>query len=496
MVPRALGRNVAANLLNGIVGSGIALLYVPVILDGVGLAGFGVWTLAQTALIYVATAETGIGPSIMRFAAVAFGASDRPQLVRLLWSTLVIYCALGLLILAAALVLAAPIVDAFDVPAGLYDGAVSTLKLMGPAMVLALVAAGLGNLQQGLERFVAFAVTNAVAALVFLATVIVLFDDTAELTDLAWAAIAQQGALAALRLWTLRDVVVAHRPGVVSRGDARQIVGFSLRLQVSVLSTLVNNQTDKVVIGLVSSTRTLGEAGIAAQVADASRLIAGAALGPIVSRMAALHGSGDEPGLAALFARFNRLWMFTVLGVTVIGVGAIYPIITGWLGDGHEDAALFAGFLVAAYGANMLSGAGTSYLRAIGRPGLEARYGMVLVLCNLALTPPLGILLGPVGVVGATLLTYVAGTGWFLWRLHALVPAIPQRAGAVAARAVAGAAVAGAAALGWGLVMLGVFPAGLCLAPVLAGTGVVFVLYLSWVTRVAPTPANVRALVG
>jgi O-antigen/teichoic acid export membrane protein len=491
---RSLSRGVAANLINGLVSIGVALVYVPVILDGVGLAAFGVWTLAQTALVYVTTAEAGVGPAIQRFVAVADGAHDRLRVVRLLWTTAGLYAIGGLVVAGLAYVVAPGFVDLFNVSSRLRPDAIDMFRLVGVAMLLALLAAGLGNVQQGLERFVAFGVTNAIAALAFLAALVALLGSSGRLTDVGLAAIVQQGTLVLARVVSLRDVLAAARPGLVAMQHAKEIVSFSLRLQMSVLSSIVNNQTDKVVIGLVSTTRVVGQAGIASQVADSSRLLAGAALGPMVSRMSQVHGAGDQKGLVTLFGRVNRLWSMAVIGITVIGAASIYPVIAGWLGAGHGIAARLGALLIVAYGFNMLTGAGTSYLRAIGTPGLEARYGALLIGLNVALTPPLGVLFGPTGVVAATTATYAAGTAWFLWRLQRAHPALPHEPVGAAARALLVALPAGAASAAWGLLVIGVVPAGLALVPVLLGAGAALVLYLSLMTATVPTPGNVRAL--
>ena len=75
-----------------------------------GLGGFGVWTLAQTALFYVATAESGFGPAVQRYVSVAHGGGESAHAARIIWSASAFYVALGAVIAAAAFVLAPAIV--------------------------------------------------------------------------------------------------------------------------------------------------------------------------------------------------------------------------------------------------------------------------------------------------------------------------------------------------------------------------------------------------
>ena len=170
----ALSRNVAASVLNAAAVVSISLVTVPLILDAVGTAGYGVWTLGLALILYASILETGLGPSIQRFTAFARGAGDDDTLGRLGWTTLALYLGGGLLGGGLLALLAPVLVDLFDLPRRLHDDAETMFRLLGGALALALLAAGMGNLLQGLERFGTLAVSAAAGALAFLAGVIVL----------------------------------------------------------------------------------------------------------------------------------------------------------------------------------------------------------------------------------------------------------------------------------------------------------------------------------
>ena len=104
---RPLSLNVAANAVTAASLLLTALISVPLMLDEIGLAGYGVWTLAQTIILWTTIAEAGFGPAIQRFVAVGHGAGDGGEVRRLLWSTLLAYAVAGAVIGAACL-LAAP----------------------------------------------------------------------------------------------------------------------------------------------------------------------------------------------------------------------------------------------------------------------------------------------------------------------------------------------------------------------------------------------------
>lgn len=484
-----LSHNVLANVIAAAAMLGTAVASVPLIIDHVGLPGYGIWTLAITAVVYITTAEAGVGPAVQRFTAVSHGGSDLGAAARMLWSTVVLYLAIGAVLMALLMLLAPTLVDLFDVAPELKQDAEAMFRIAGLVGLLALLGAGLGNVQQGLERYLSYTAASVVSAAAFLVAIVIALDNGAGLSGLAWAAAIQQGMIVALRAAALLDVM-ATRVELVSKSEAREIGGFALRVQMTVASMIVNLQTDRIVVGLVASGRTLGQLGIGAQIAEAGRLIGGAALAPIVSRMSATHG-GDATALGPLFARLQRLWLLTVFGLTVIGVATLYPLIATWLGPGHGDAALLGSFLVIAYGLNLATGTGIAYLRAIGRPGIEARLGAVTIVANLTLTVALGLAFGAIGVVAATLCAFAIGTLWFFAQLHREAPAallVPPP------RAQLAALVAGAASLGWGLSMSELLGRWVGLPPVVIGAAIALVLYLSWVTGTRPSAASLRAL--
>jgi O-antigen/teichoic acid export membrane protein len=491
----ALSRNVAASVLNAAAVVSISLVTVPLILDAVGTAGYGVWTLGMALILYASILETGLGPAVQRFTAFARGGEDDAALGRLGWTTLALYAAAGL-VLGGVLALLAPVlVDVFDPPARLRADAGTMFRIQGGALALALLAAGMGNLLQGVERFGTLAVSAAAGALAFLAGIVVLADPQG-LPGLAIAACIGQGVTLIVRAAALRSTAFAGRPALLSRPELARFVGFSARLQVSVLSELINWQSDKLVVGLVARAATVGQLGIGAQFADGGRLLSGAALSPIQASFALAAGAGDEPELRRRFSELHRLWVLGVLGAGAIGAASLPPLIDAWLGAGFGEAALLGAFLVLGSAAGLSTGTGVAYMRAIGLPGLEARMGPLIVAANLVLTVPLALLAGARGVVIGTLGAYLIGAGWFFSRLRHHVPASPVKDARDAAGALVAAVLAGGASLGFGLAAVELLPGRTALPVVALGVLVALLAYAAAVLRVAPTPARLRRAIA
>jgi O-antigen/teichoic acid export membrane protein len=461
-------KNSLAAIFTAATGVATALIGTPLIIDHVGKSGYGVWAISMAAVIYLGIVEAGFAPVVQRRVASALGAGDDEGLVRVFWSTVFFYLALGIAGAAIVYVLAPAVVPVFGFPPSLEDQSVALFRLVALAIPLGLLMAALTNALQGAERFQAVAVTAVCGAVAYLGALVALIQGDASLSELGWAVIAQLVVLILLRGALVLGVALT-RPRLVSRDEAREMASMSARLQVSVASLIVNGQSDRVVAGLVSPAATVAQVSVAAQVAEAGRLVAAAPLVPAANRFAALDGAGDRSALGRLFTRSDRLWSSAVAGAVAIGALCAVPLVEAWLGSGFREAGVFAAVLVVAYGASIAFGVRTALLRAIGRPGLESRTGLLLMALNLAFTVPLALIFQAPGVVAGTLLAYLAGSAWFASRFRRVAPEFEPAGLAVVAAPLAWGIAFGAVAGAWSFAAVAVVPPGWALVPVAGG---------------------------
>jgi len=479
----SLSGSILVNGANVVVVVGAALLAVPLLIDRIGLAAYGVWVLAQTVVIYVTTAELGFGPALARFVSVHVEHPDRPRQV--LVAALGLYAVVGLVVAVLCHLLAGPLVDLFSVPASLHTDAVATVGIVGWVTFAALLASALGHVLTGLERFRAFSVTNALGSVAWLLALVLLLHRHARLQEVAYAALLQWTLVALLRLASVQRLAWSRGPRLPERALLRDLVRFSARLQLGVLSTLVNTQTDRVVIGAVAPAATLGQAGIATQVADAGRSLSYAAFHPLAARMAITYGTEGPDALDALLARQRRMWSIATLGGIAVVAGASRPAIAAWLGHGYDKAALFSILLTLGYGVGTLPGPTFAYLRARGNPTLESTFGVITVVLNLAATVALGVLLGAIGVVLATTVAYLASTAWVTRRARRQLPE-PTGVPFPRVRVALGALLAAAATYGLGEALLAALPRLLALAGMGLAVAAALALYLAVLTDLRP----------
>jgi O-antigen/teichoic acid export membrane protein len=465
---RHLGSNVLASMATSGVTVSTGLISVPLILSAVGVVGYGLWALARTMMIYAGSAEIGLGPGVQRYIGLRRGKEAETGLSSILWTALVVYGIVGGAVFAVGVALAPLIVEIFKLPVDLRSEGASMLRLVSLAILITLLAVGLGNVLQGLERFQALALSTLASSIAFICGVVVVTQAGWGLIGLGGAAVLQGTTMLVFRCWFLRHLVASERPRLLPRREIVELLSFSGRLQITAITTLLNTQTDKIVVGLVAGPVALGEIGIAAQLAEAARLFGGASIPPMVSRFALAWGAHDETRVARLTSLTVRIVTVGVIALSIIATASLYPIINAWLGSGHNQSVVFASILLLAYSCFLLCSPAIAYLRAVGRPRLEVLYGVTTTAINLFATVGLGLVFGPVGVVTATLLAYGGGAVWFLTRVRHVAPPVRIR-WAVIPRLVPLAVLLGAISCAWGIWMVDELSPHIALLP--AGVG-------------------------
>jgi O-antigen/teichoic acid export membrane protein len=416
---------IAASVINAGTVMVTAIVSVPLIIERVGIAGFGAWTLALAVIAYASIIETGFGPSVQRTVAIAVGALDLQRVHRTLWTVLCAYALVGMLLLALLWTEGEWLAELLELQQPLDDEAREAYERLGVPVALAVLAAGLGSALQGAGRFIELAASTAIGAVVYLGSIFLLVGQ-GDVSDLSWAAALQYGVISVLRAVALRSLwSPVHAPRFLHRTELGEILGFSARLQPWAASELINSQSDKVVVGFVASATTVGYVGIGQQIADAGRLLFGAVLNPIQAAFAHLAGANDSAELHRRFQHYFGLWLRGVFGVTLILAASAPPLVVGWVGRQNAEAGIFAIILVLAAGCIWSTGVALAYLRVLGRVELEARFGLLVLAANVLLTVVLGLAAGPYGVVAGTLLAYAAGASYFFYALRSKLAAVP-----------------------------------------------------------------------
>lgn len=407
----------------------VAFALTPVLLHRLGANRFGVWSLALVILATLTALDGGVAASLARFFAVYDARKQRAEAGRLLTGALSFFGLLALAVGAVAFPLAPHIVPLLHMPSELRGETATVLRWLPLLAGLGLVSDATAALLEGTGKFRALSVTMLVSSAVFLAAVMVLVQPRAHVPILMLATGLRYAAATLTSLIFARRQLSFRRPLLPTRSTARELWRYSSRMQLSAATGFVNSQLDALVIAAIFPVRYVGLYSIGMQAASAARSVPLYAFPPLLTLLSSTFGRRGREAAAAEFDRMERKWVRGVFAYGVIATAAVGFSVPIWLGERYVLAGLTAAILLSGYIVHVgLTGLRTCYVRAIGRPGLETRYSLVWTVSNAAITIPLALVAGMLGVVAATALTGVAAAVYFVLlcrrreRLPVIVP--------------------------------------------------------------------------
>lgn len=391
------------------------LVVTPLLIHRLGADRFGIWSLALIAINTLASLDGGVSASLGRFFAVHSAHDDRAAAGRLLLGSLLFFAAFGTVLTLLAHALAPTLVGLVNVPKSLESEAVWLTTWLPLLATVALAADATTALLQGNGQFRECAIATTISSALFAVSVVVLVRPGPHLAALAAAAALRYVAMAACGLFLARHRLHLTRPLLPGWATVREVTRYSSRMQLATMTGFVNAELDGFVVAAVSPVRYVGLYSIGLQAASAARSVPLYAFSPLLTRLTTTFRRDGRDAAAEEFAALERRWLPSVFGFGVIALATVGFSVPVWLGRGYVLSGVTAVVLLTGYIVHVgLTGIRTCFVRAVGRPGLEARYSTVWTITNAALTIPLALLAGMIGVVGATAATGVLASVYFV----------------------------------------------------------------------------------
>lgn len=457
------------------------LCLTPYLIHRLGLDRFGVWSLILVFLATLTVLDGGIGASLARFHAFHGAHGDKESTGRLVTGSLAAFLLLGLIVTGLSLLLAPVITAAVDVPDHLKGDAEQLLVLLGPLLTLALASNSAIALLQANARFRPLAAVSVGASMAYAVSVVVLVREGGDLPLLALLTLGRYLLVTVAGLLVGARFIRVRRPLLPPRAELRDFGAYALRMQLSGFTVFLNGEIDALVIAAMLPVRYVGIYAAGYQAATGLRSLPLYGFPPILTRMTRVFARSGLPGAVREFPVLEARWLPAVLAYGVITTASVGLAVQVWLGRGLALSGAVAAVLLAGYSVQVaLTGIRTCFVRAIGLPGHETRYSWFSTAVNLALTVPLTLLFGVMGVVLATAVGITAGSVYFVVLCRRLAGLrdrrLPGRWWPVTLAAALVACLGNLLVLrlGWH----GVLPLALAGVPVLAAIGLAWALLL------------------
>lgn len=330
---RTLARNTAFSLGGQAVTLGSAFLAVPLLLDGLGTARFGVLALAWVVIGYAQVFDLGIGRALTKLTSEAIADGRDEDVRRHFWTALVGMGTLGVLVgmIVAAL---SPwlVTSVLNVPAELESETLHTFWLLSASLPIAISGAAL---RAHLESWQRFDLVNAVvvpAALVtYFGPVVALHVENSLPVVVAAVVASRIFSWAANFLNCMRvtpELRASRRP---RRESLRELLGVGGWVTAANVANALMQASDRFLIGIFASLTAVAYFATPYEVVTKLWLVSFALAGVFFPAFA-LTMRSDPPRAAAIFRGVLRVGFIALFPVVLLVVTFAREGLDLWLG--------------------------------------------------------------------------------------------------------------------------------------------------------------------
>lgn len=477
-------RNAWSNLLGAALPALVALATVPLVVAGLGEAGYGVYALVTAIVGYFAVIDINVTAGSVKFISAQHARGEHDQVVATLCFGLAIYALIGALG-ALGLVASADLLvtRVFTVPAGLTDEAVACLRLAALGFFLGQLQSYLHSVPQALMRFdVSGRFEMVFGTLVPLLTVAVLLlgGDLFEVILLRVVA----SAAHCLVLWRgvgrLLPDLGWRWPG---RGVRRAILGFSGWSFLSRFATLSYAHGDKLIIGALVGVTGLAYFTVAATLANRALGLTFRLSGVFFPAASALAAGGELARLERAYLKATRYVVYLNAAMLVLLAVFAHSLLAWWMGTGFaRGGAVVLAVMALSHFVDSLTSLPSLVNDGMGHPRVSGLFALGRALAGLAIVYAGVARWGIDGAAWGHLLASIVFTSAFLIVVHGRT--VPTRLARLCAHGYLpgfGAAAGAALVAAWldaccGRSGLGFVSSLLATAGVLAALGMLFVV--------------------
>ncbi|MGF6274141.1 O-antigen/teichoic acid export membrane protein [Massilia sp. UYP11] len=380
-----LARNAWSNLLGAAVPALVMLATVPLVVRGLGEAGYGVYSLVTAIVGYFAVMDINLTAGSVKYIAQHRANGDARQVAETLSFGLATYAAIGLVGALGIYLCAAWLVDAvFAVPAALRPEAGATLQLAALAFLCGQLQSYLNSVPQSLMRYdISGRLEMAFGALVPLATVGVLALGFGLFEVILLRVVAS--SLHALLLWrAIRRLLPHWRWRWPAAGVRAALLRFSGWTFLSRFAALSYAHADKLVIGALVGVAGLAYFTVAATLANRVLGLSFRLSAVAFPAASALAARGELARLDAVYLKATRYVVYLNAAILLLLAVFAYPILLYWMDAAfaRHGAAILALMALAQF-VDSLTSLPSLVNDGMGHPRVSGLFAVVRALAGL-----------------------------------------------------------------------------------------------------------------
>jgi O-antigen/teichoic acid export membrane protein len=398
------------NWLNQVATLAIRFVLTPFILHRLGDTQFGLWALIGAVIGQGEMLDFGIKAALTKYAAEFHSQGEYGQARRLIATSFLLYCGLGLLALLAAATVAPIFPHLFNVPPSEQGTAMIVVLLMGVQLAVTLPGSASGAVLWGLHRYGlvnALIMTSTVLSAVITVTVLLagggLIAMVAAGIPLAFGMLGGGIYLLNLVAPELRLSLTEARRDLV-----RSVVSFSSATFTIETAASLQIKFNEIIIGAFMPVSAVGPYSLARRMSDVPQTAAAQTIGGYIPLASELQAGGSTDRLRALYLVGSRVALAVCVPLAAVLIALAGPLLALWLGPQYSQYAPIVVILTLTSVASITRQPGGLIVQGMGRHHRLAVAYVCAALANVAIAI---LLVRPYGLLGVAVATLISSIG-------------------------------------------------------------------------------------
>jgi O-antigen/teichoic acid export membrane protein len=341
---RALAASIGKNTSFGVAGTVVhvaaRLVVVPVVIQHLGLGGYGIWSLLMTIAAYMSLGATGVKSAFQKYVAEATGTGDFDRASRLLSTGTAAVLLLSVVVLVPLAIFSRPLAVAVGVPEAFLPAASKAILFMALTAVLANVGQTYQSILMGAHRIDLREMTGFVLEpLNAVATIALLCLGYGLLAMCVVFCVYEIVGSFLCYVLSRRVLPSVHlAPRFVSRSVIKELVRFGGSFQLVSMLELLYAAVLPIAILKFFGANDAGVYALSARLVSVATLVQGSYLQAILSGGSLIYASGSQEQISAFIEKsFKAMAAMSIIPLSFI---ALYGTKIAWVWTGKTDPLL------------------------------------------------------------------------------------------------------------------------------------------------------------
>lgn len=423
MQHKRLFRNVSASAIASLIYLATRFFIPPFVLGHVGMEAYGLYGTAFILVAYLGVSAIGFSNAYVKYVAQYARSGETGRANRLLSSGLTVSAVMGVIGFSGLVLLWPVIARWMKVPPALASDARFLVLLVTGVFFAYLALSVYRDVLNGLQEIALVQKVWVVSFLVETAVIFGLIGAGSGVRGLGIAFAARTAVELLGCWWMTRQSAPWLRIRLMwpDRESLKLLGTFGGIVQVNCLLGIFVSSAERVIATPLLGLSASGLLDLGKRFPGMATSIPSAFVSSVLPSAAALHAD-DGPGSARKLYMVTARYMNAVSGVLFAFLCfAAMPALVFWLKKVPEGAGVLLVVFAISSQMHMLTGPGTSILKARGKPAMEFHYSLANCLALATFVPVSRLVLGHWEVLGiaiAAACSTVVSANWFIYRAH------------------------------------------------------------------------------